>query len=240
MTHKDYSHQLNYNPTSENLSNIKKWLLDEYNQFDKGFYANIEIIEKSFHNNKLITFDIDEVPVGLVVYNDYDRFVEIDILTIQYEYRNNGYGSKFYNLLESHFKEKDYLAFKLFCNPRESESYWKKMGFIPFPQNIYGLPDLSYYKPLMNTAVQSQYFNLKNKLELWDVEPYLASSTNPKWCWEIISLNQKLDSPIFHPANPNWKIRLTINGEILKEDKVKYFSMKNPIDIYPFLLIKNL
>lgn len=146
----------------------------------------------------------------------------------------------FYKLIENHFKKENYLAFKLFCNPPESETFWKKMGFTPFPQNIYGLPELSYYKPLINTTIQSQTFNLKNKLELWDVEPHLASSTNPKWCWEIKSLNQKLDNPIFHPANPNWNIRLTINGEILKEDKVKYFSMKNPIDIYPFLLIKNL
>lgn len=229
-----------FSNSNDKFNYLKKWLLDEYNQFDKGFYSNIEIIEKAFHNDKLITFDIDEVPVGLVVYNDCDGFIEIDILTIQYEYRNNGNGSMFYKLLENHFKKVNYLALKLYCNPPESETFWKKMGFNPFPENIYGLPELSYYKPLINTTIQSQNFNLKNKLELWDVEPHLAPSTNPKWCWEIKSLKQKLDNPIFHPANPNWNIRLTINGEILKEDKVKYFSMKNPIDIYPFLLIKNL
>jgi hypothetical protein len=233
-------HHTNTETTFKNLSIIKQWLLDEYNHFGQGFYVNIDTIENAFRSNRLITFDKDEVPIGFVVWNESEKFIDIDILAIHYKHRKKEYGRIFYKLLENYFLEKDYLAIKLYCNPPESVSFWRKMGCLPFPENINGLPELSFYKPLIKTATQSNNFTLKNKLELWDVEPHLARSTGPKWCWEINSISQKFKEPILHPADSNWNIKLTMNGKTINEDKVKYFSRVNPIDFSPFLFIQNL
>jgi hypothetical protein len=83
--------------------------------------------------------------------------------------------------------------------------------------------------------------NELNRLELWDVEPHLADRRNPRWCWNIELEDGKLIPPIIQVCNDNWNLRWTKNGQIIKQDKVKYFAdSENRIEFTPFMYITKL
>lgn len=64
-------------------------------------------------------------------------------------------------------------------------------------------------------------------------------SEHPKWVWEI----KENQEPIFCPCKPDWKARVTIDGQIY-EDKAKYlFKDKGFTNYFAFgqtLLIDNI
>ncbi|MBJ2174183.1 GNAT family N-acetyltransferase [Aureibaculum sp. A20] len=231
--------QLNLSPTQPDLNEIEKWLIEEYKTFGDGFYCNWAIIEKAFRNKKFITLEHNNFPIGFLVWNKGEIYAEIDIMVIKPENRNSGIGKYFFNQIAGFFKEKGFLAIKLFCSPSESEKFWKKMDFIKFPDRGYSESELMYYKPLIEIQ-QTTKNNSDNKIELWNVESYQAKNHEPKWTWEVNSTLGKLLLPIIQPCNCNWNLRWTKNGKKIREDKVKYFSENNRIEFDPFLFITEL
>jgi hypothetical protein len=233
-------HKINFSPSKNDLKKIEDWLIQEREKYDDGFYCNWNIIENSFERNELISLKLNDVPIGFVVWRQCDIFIEIDIMEIHYDYRKKGLGKIFFGMISESFKDKGVLAIKLFCEPRESEHFWRKMGFIKFPNRGYSESDLTFYKPLIEVCAMTETPNKLNKIELWDVEPYQLKNNSPRWSWDISTDNGILDKPIIHPCNVNWNIRWTKNGKTEKEDKVKYFSSDNPIDFSPFMYINKL
>lgn len=229
---------LNLNPTESDLKVIKEWLSTENKKYKEGFYCNWNIIERAFNLNRLISFVISDKTIGFLVYFPNEIHIEIDIFEIQREYRGNGYGKLFYEQASEAFKNQNYKAVKLFCKPVESEHFWRSLGFIRFPERGYSESELTFYKPLISFTEPTNKPSNSNKLELWDVEPFQKDRILPRWSWNIE--NSKLAKPIIHPCNVNWNLRWTKNGEIVREDKVKYFSRKNPIDFDPFIYIEKL
>lgn len=75
--------QLNVSPTQDDLEAVKKWLVEEYNNFGEGFYCNWSIIDKAFRANKLLTFHYENSPIGFVVWSEREIYLEIDILEIK-------------------------------------------------------------------------------------------------------------------------------------------------------------
>ena len=105
------------------------------------------------------------------------------------------------------------------------------MNFIKFPDRGYSDRPLTYYKPLLETNDPvGKESELSDKLELWDLEPYQIKEQKPRWTWKI----GENDKPIIQPCNRNWKLRLTIGGEVVKEDKIKYFDRNVEIDVGSF------
>lgn len=231
--------QLNLSPTQSDLKEIEKWLIEEDKTSGKGFYCNWTIIEKSFRNKEFITLNYNNFPIGFLVWSKGEIYAEIDIMEIKPENRNSGIGKYFFNQIADYFKEKGFLAIKLFCSPRESEKFWKKMDFIKFPDRGYSESDLTYYKPLIEIQQTTKNYS-DNKIELWNVEPYQVKNYEPKWTWEIKANLNKLLLPIIQPCNCDWNLRWTKNGKIIKEDKIKYFSENNRIEYSPFLFITEL
>jgi GNAT superfamily N-acetyltransferase len=231
--------QLNISPTKSDLKEVEKWLIEEDKTSGNGFYCNWAIIEKAFRNKEFITLNHNDLPIGFLVWSEREIYAEIDIMEIKPKNRNSGIGKYFFNQIAEFFKQKGFLAIKLFCAPIESEKFWKKMDFIKFPDRGYSESELTYYKPLIEIQ-QTTKNNSDNKIELWNVEPYQIKNHEPKWTWEINSNLDKLLLPIIQPCNCNWNLRLTKNGKQIKEDKVKYFSDKNRIEYSPFLLITEL
>lgn len=232
--------QINLNPTEPELKNIEKWLVDEYNKYDEGFYCNWNIIEKSFSDKELITFKIDDKIIGFVVWSQNENVIDIDIMEIHPDYRKKGYGKKLFEMLECTFREKKNIAIVLFCEPRESEFFWRKMGFIKFPKRGWSESDLTFYKPLIDVLESTQNPNNLNRLELWNVEPYESAKVSPKWSWNIETNQEKLEKPIMQPCNVNWNVRWIKNGKVIKEDKVKYFAKDYCIENGPFMFIEEL
>jgi len=233
--------KINLAPTIEDLSVIEKWLKKEDKKYKSGFYCNWNIIEKSFKSNRLISLEFNNDVIGFLIYSVGDIYIEIDIMEVSLDYRRNGFGKIFLEKFEDVLKKQNVLAIKLFCEPRESELFWRKMGFIKFPQRGYSESDLTFYKPIIEVKPTTENPNNLNKLELWDVEPYQATNIGPRWCWDIELENGKLSKPIIQPCNINWNLRWTNNGKIVREDKVKYFSNSdNTIEFNPFMYVKQL
>jgi len=233
-------YKINFPPSKIDLKKIEDWLIKENEKYDEGFYCNWNIIESSFKKNSLITLEQNDFPIGFVVWRQSDIFIEIDIMEIHYDYRTKGFGRIFFGIFSESFKAKGVVAIKLFCEPRESEHFWRKMGFIKFPQRGCSESDLTFYKPLIEVCETTETPNELNKIELWDVEPYQLKNKKSRWSWDIITENGLLIKPIIQPCHVNWNIRWTKNGKIQKEDKVKYFSTNNPIEFSPFVFIKRL
>ncbi len=221
-----------YHPNLANLKALEVWLNEEYEKYSEGFYSNWNIIEKAFAEDRLIIFQIDQDSIGFLVWSSYKKCVEIDIISIHPDYRGKGYGKTFYDKVEEYFWLKDFRVLELFCSPRESEVFWKKMNYIKFPDNVSFRTEPTYYKPLIRINPTTEK-TITNKLELWDLEPYEVEKQLPKWTWEIGS--DKF--PILHPCKPDWTLRLTINGILIKEAKVKYFEKDNEIIVGSFLFI---
>jgi GNAT superfamily N-acetyltransferase len=233
--------QLKTSPTQFDLKKIEEWLVQEDREFNEGFYCNWTIIKNAFIDKRFVTLDFNESPIGFLVWSIGTIHVEIDILEIKPDYRKKGIGHTFLEKISEYFKLKGFLAIKLFCSPIESERFWKKIGFIRFPELEYSESELTYFKPLIEIQQTSTNRETDNKVELWDVEPYQKSNNPPKWTWNIEIRNDKLILPIIHPCNCNWNLRWVKNGKIIKENKVKYFNSKeNSVEFSPFLYIEKL
>lgn len=226
MMTKEYA--LHEVPTQEELSIVKQWIYEEYllNNRQFGFYCNWNLIEKGFEEQRVIIFSFEDKPLGLVLWSEYDGYVDIDIFVIAPSQRGLGLGNIFAEMLSRYFQEKEMFALKLFCSPKESVSFWRdKLGFIQYPDRGYSESSLTFYKTLIPITPCTDILDTPYRLELWDVEEYLATCRPPRWVWNIESDLKRY--PIIQPCNCNWNIRLINNNTIVKEDKVKYFGYKS-------------
>lgn len=213
-------------PKKRELDEVLDWLKCE-RDCDKrgyGFYNNRNIIEDAFEKDNLIIFKHGNESIGLVTWNECESIrIDIDIFVIHPTYRGQGYGELYYNLISDFFRDRGFKAVKLFCEPRTSEQFWRKMGLVRFPDCGQTEHELTYYGVLEDTASTS-YLSHADKIELWDVEPYEAGETNPKWIWYIEIQDDRLLYPIIQPCNCNWNLRWSRNDTVIKEAKVKYFT----------------
>jgi GNAT superfamily N-acetyltransferase len=233
--------RLNIAPTLLDLQKIKEWLIKEQTETNEGFYCNWVMIEKALSNGKLMTLVINDTPIGFIVWSIGEIHIEIDILEIHPKYRKKGFGKIFFELSSNFFKQKEFIAIKLFCKPIESEEFWKNMGFVKFPQRGYSERNLTYFKPLISTLSTLEKSDANNRIELWNVEAHLKNEYPPKWIWNIKLENNKLVVPIIQPCNSNWNMKWIKKGKIIKEGRVKHFSTKeNRIDYSPFIYIKEI
>ena len=230
-------------PELEDINEILVWLKEEkennINQY--GFYNNKDIIIKAFESGQAIVFKHGNKSIGLIIWSESDNIlVDIDIFVIHPSYRRKGYGELYYKLVSDYFREKGFKVVKLFCEPKTSESFWKRMGLIKFPNCGYTEHELTYYGILIDVA-STTYVKNADKIELWDVEPYESDGKQPKWTWYIEFETDKLLYPIVHPCNCNWNLRWSRNNVVLKEEKVKYFTNES-FEVYrsKFLYIERL
>lgn len=227
-------------PDKYDLATIKQWLYEEYLSLNclSGFYCNWDMIETGFEKHRLLVYSLKNKPIGFVLWHEFEECISIDIMAIAQPLRGLGIGKALVEILYIYFRKKNAFALKLFCAPKSSVSFWKgKMKFIQFPNRGYSESEFTFYKLLINTNLSVTKPNSQNKLELWDDEPYMINIKKPKWSWNID--DDLRYNPIIHPCNYNWNLRLTRNGEIIKDDKIKYFSNKS-IEKGDFLYINSL
>lgn len=224
-------YQIKRKVTEGELLEIKIWLGNEAAN-NSGFYHNWNIIEKAKLDNQLFIIKDQSCVIGFLVWSNREIYAEIDIFEIIPSHRKKGIGEYFFNEVCKYWNENNFCVLLLFCEPKESEKFWKKMNFIKFPDTIQSLHKLTYYKPLIQINNSNTEIDMYNKLELWDVEPHLVNDTNPQWYWNI-SVENFL--PILAPCESDWNIRLTKNGKVVDENKVKRFSRN--IGHSPFLYI---
>lgn len=229
--------QIIIEPSQSDLSKIEEWLKIEFEEEDEGFYHNWLSIKESPSKNEIIVLSKNNYPIGFVTYYGHEKHIKIGIFAIEPKYRRKGYGKVFYEKIAEHFKKENYVAIKLFCRPSTSESFWKKVGFIKYPDLKDGVEPLTYYKPIIKTQPLSNA-NSDRKLELWNLEPSQLNNNPPKWTWDLNTDYEEVILPIIHPCRKHWNLRWTENGKTIFNDQVKYFEHAGKsIYFHPFLYI---
>lgn len=215
-------------PKKSDINEILAWLKKEKdsNKYGEGFYNNKNIIIDSFKIGKTITLKYENENIGLITWSDDDILVNIDIFVIHPDYRRMAFGEYFYRTVSDHFKAKGFKVIKLFCAPKTSENFWKKMGLVKLYNCGCTEHELTYYDVLVEVASTTD-ISKSDKIELWDVEPYQATEKPPLCTWFIEVCGDKLKFPIIQPCNCNWNLSWSRNNVVIKEEKVKYFTEKD-------------
>jgi predicted GNAT family acetyltransferase len=238
----DYT--LNKTPSKLDLQEIKKWLIEEYRNSNEGFYSNWEDIDHAFNEKEIFTFNYTNYPIGFVTWKACDICININIFEIKPSHRKKGIGKLFVTEISNYFKKENYKVLELFCEPEESEVFWKKMSFIKSPDLGHPDPSLSYFKPLILVQnANNVNINPGNSIELWDTRPRNAKQTSPKWIWnnDYVDKISRLSLPIIQRCHKDWNLRWTKNGKIIKEDEVQYFNEYDNITVEgKFLFIYDL
>jgi predicted GNAT family acetyltransferase len=217
--------ELNINPTEKHLDEIKNWLKDELDKTGEGFYVHWEMITKAFTEKRLIVATKKDSSIGFVVYRIYDLTCVIDIVEIKPTERKKGIGKKMIKETLKFLKTKGFSAVELYCSPESSEAFWKKIGFLNFPE-FYRDSKINMYKSIIDTLQPTKKLNSKNVIHLWEDTPNRMRDSKPNWIWNLsfIKNTKVLTKPIIFPAMTNWKIKLVINEKTIFEDEINYFE----------------
>ena len=225
---------LNTNPTDSDLKFIENWLYEEYKTYGEGLYSNWHLALESNQEGQLAVFKMDNKAVGFVTWQDSTIQRNVNLMAIQPKLRRKGFGRTFFQEFENVTRNEGFVAILLFCSPEESQFFWRKVGFFDVHKATLIYHGLSLYKPLTERVESTDNLPL-NRLELWDMEPIrVTSDTPPKWIWDLSELTP--DKPIIEACHYEWNLRVTIEGKLIREDKVKYFR-EQKIHIGSFLYL---
>lgn len=211
-------------PNEKDLAEIKNWLEEDRHESGYGYINNWEIIVKACKNNECVSYKVDKINVGFLVFTKNEYCVTLDIIAVSPKFRNQGIGKNFYHAFVKRMQSENIIAINGSCPDEESYRFFKQLGFVDFPKRGYSDPEHSIYKILIETLEPVKNSDAINRIELWDVEPHKARKNfPPRWVWELNELDQ-LPHPILLVVDPNWNMRLYRDGKLLKEHKVKYFG----------------
>lgn len=231
--------QVNFVPNRKHLSQIEKWLIEEMNETNQGFYSNWGIIFKAFEKGELIILTENDYAIGFLVFNTTELIIEIDIAELKPDYRKKGLGRKLIDETLIEFQNRGVIICELFCSPESSEPIWKSMGFLNFPK----LPrstKIRMYKILIPFLSTNEEGDSNEKIELWDLEPYQVKFNEPKWVWNLTfkENSRELLKPIIQPSTYDWQICWRNESREIV-DKTKYFMGLNILS-GSFLIIRDL
>lgn len=230
-------------PKKNHLTEIEKWLKEEneksQNEF-KGFYCNWEYIYKDFTEKKMIIItNENNFPIGFLTYSTEEFHCSIDFMEIHPNERGKNFGKTLINYFLKSKKEKKTTTITLTCNPKKSELFWGKMGFMKYPNPINDR--IMMFKSLIPTLEPNKGKTKSNiQIKLWNCTLHEAERDNvkPHWIWDINLKKDKktLSKPIIFPTYKDYKIELTINDKSIEKCKVKYFPL-NLTKMYSFVTI---
>ncbi len=142
--------KFNLHPNEKHLAYIEKWLIEEWSETKQGFYSNWNMISNAYTEKRLSIITENDNAIGFMVYRIYDLTSVIDIAEIKPSERKKGFAKKMIDGTFEFFKSKGILVIQLFCSPENSEPFWKKVGFLNFPEFPHN-SQIKMYKPLIQT-----------------------------------------------------------------------------------------
>jgi len=240
------SYSINFKPTSDQIEEIKTWLIEEESNLGKGFYCNWSSIAHSFNDGKIAVLIEKQCAIGFITWFEWEKFARIQIAEIKPDYRRKGFGKYMTERLFEKLEKKGIAVIDLHCQPATSQKIWKRMGFKRFPdvkdfikENNEKEPYL--YKILVPHLKPTKSSALKESIQLWQIEPHLArqESYALKWHPRFEKGSRRLVYPIISPAKREWQIQWSKNDGTFKSDKIKYL-LRIDIDFGNFLIINEL
>jgi len=239
--------RVSFSPTNKEVGEIEKWLIEEREKTGDGFYCNWDNIKTSFDKNELATISINNKTVGFATWRiKTDKTARIEIAEVKPTHRKKGIGKKLTTELLTFLKDKNIFVVDLQCSPETSEPFWKSLGFVEFPPppenyNFNYDGNKKLFSILTEYLQASSVQHTDETIELWNQEPYTTDeNTPPTYIWNLEFKNgtRKLSKPIIIQGHYKWRIRWLINGNTIKDDKVKRFGKE--IDFEDFIIIDEL
>lgn len=209
-----------FEPAEKNISEIEVWGLEK------------SYLYKSFREKTLIVAEIDNITVGFYCLNiiKNELAIKIETAEIKDEYRNKGIGKFIFDEILKKYRRRKYYCFTLYCSPKESQFYWKKLGFDYFPANK-NSNKIEMFRAIKNINKQVENFDsYSNTIEILD-----DYSTSYKWKFDFEDNTNKLKLPIIFFGNYKWKMILRINGKVIYSDEYRRFDKNSKIDSCVFI-----
>ena len=238
--------KVTFKPTSNQIEEIKDWLIDEEKKYKEGFFCNWDSIQHSFDDAKIAVLTCNKNSIGFITWFEWEKVTRIQIAEIRPGYRQKGLGKFLSEKLFERLSKRGFIVLDLHCQPSSSEKVWKKLGFKRFPEakdfeRENSASGRHLYKILVPHLKPTKSLALKESIELWYEEPHLARTEHAqlKWHPKFQKGTRNLIQPIIHPAKRDWQISWNRLEEIPKTDKIKYFS-RNEIDFGNFIIISTL
>ncbi|MBE9468619.1 MAG: GNAT family N-acetyltransferase [Bacteroidetes bacterium] len=234
-------------PSFIQLNEIREWLEYEDRQSNKGFFCQWNTIEPAFKKgNAFLLSDDDNKAIGFLTFYISDKIVDIGIAEVKPSERKKGIGGNLIKLCSDYFIKQGVQVVQLYCDPKSSEIFWKKIGFKSFPKGVINDSRIYLYKiivPHLDYFNESSDDNLNEIIELWDEADHIVESCKmtPKWRWKIEREKEsdKLTLPLIHPAESEWTVCFKKGNKIYEKRIMKNFDNKRHAQVN-FLIINEI
>ncbi len=224
---------IEFSPSREQLRQLKSWLQHEHRKTGTGFWCNWEIIESSWENNELVCSLTEGEASALCAWRQSGIFSVLDIVTVRPNLRREGVGRHLVKATLMRLRSHGAIVCNIQCQPRNSEPFWRKLGFtselvMPQPGHASSpYPKIELAKPLVSRRpVSFERDQNDGILQLWNSIPREAEAS-PVWKqWNLgAPINGKwaLQDPIIHYCNRDWRIHLQRGDEVLYDGNAKNF-----------------
>jgi len=129
---------------------IRAWLLEEHTGAGGGLYDNAHMLPKAQAEGRLYCFMPDERPLGFVMVHPMAEGASISLMEVHPDHRGKGIGKQLaiYAIELLLADGAEYI--KVECAPRESEPFWRGLGFMPYgrpPKSPWSNPTLCLRPP---------------------------------------------------------------------------------------------
>lgn len=120
-------------PTPAHRVQVLNWLCENMNE-GSGFYNNKEMIEQGFDEGCIHCAICGNcvVAFGLFSLWKVSKGSQIAIMEVHPAHRRRGYGTLLAKHIANHLRLNGALVAHLECNPRESEPFWRSLGFFDY------------------------------------------------------------------------------------------------------------
>ena len=243
--------KIDFRPKKTDFVHIVDWLNSEYIDNIYGFNNNISSIEKSFDNKRMVIISVNKYPIGFITWELHATYsARVNIAEIHPAYRKFGYGKLLAKHLFIYLINNNILTVDLECSPSDSASFWKKLDFKEFPNNVRrNERNLELYQILVDCLKPVAIKETKSEIiELWNYEPFQTKDRLPDCQWQLkfIKGTKQLTKPIIFPCKYDWRIRWRKSDEIFFDEKIKGFDKikiqygKFQNEYRDYLIIENL
>lgn len=241
MKQTTFEYEIIYSVTEQHLKEIEQWLSDKQNESVSPIYNHWDFISAKQKTEQMMCLKVDGIVIGFVTWisNFNYPLQSIEYLAICDKFQGKGYGRLLVNYCFDLFIEKGVKAVKLLSATRESDYFWKKLGFERYPEE-YGNNKYHY-----KFIVDSQKSISKNKtdevIEIWTT---YSSDVNvlPSYTFEIVYKTDSniLKTPIIMLCDDTWRIRWSKKEKVLKDCKIKWFYKNGLFALGEILIIDKL
>ncbi|WP_277372694.1 GNAT family N-acetyltransferase [Pseudomonas sp. AA-38] len=206
-----------------------EWIATEHQGVSRGFYCNLNIIQKAYAEGRLSCLIADGECIGFVSYNDWSAVVRLDTVEVHPGHRGKGAGRLLVEEFINHQLSKGSVAAEVECVPWESHYFWRKLGFLDIPEGVdtnhYFYERLKLYRPLHPQPAAVQFG--EHCFELWDKPAWEADDSPARWEWAVSSEDGRIHPPLIYPCNREWKFRWCTAGVVRFEGAVKRLKYNN-------------